>query len=129
MARIHDNKVNKIYECNLLHYIINPPKRDNHLNFRYSLILHWCMNTKKVKAKFKNFKILLDSVCSSTIVMVNLVENYIPIKMMWFIGTRRLEISILILRLSYTSPYPYLARQHFWRGNGIWMNLLRVRMK
>ena len=35
----------------------------------YSHILHVCMNTRKGKEKFKNFQILLNSGCSSTIVM------------------------------------------------------------
>ena len=33
------------------------------------------MNTIKVRLKFKNFEILLDSGCSSTIVIGRLVEN------------------------------------------------------
>ena len=33
------------------------------------------MNTRKGKSKFKNFCILLDTGCSSTIVMVRLVEK------------------------------------------------------
>ena len=58
-----------ISEYNLLHDMINPPKRTKHLNIHYSPILHGCMNNGKGKVKFKNFRILLDSVCSSTIVM------------------------------------------------------------
>ena len=38
--RIHDNKLNKIYECNLLHDILNPSKRTKNINFHYSPILH-----------------------------------------------------------------------------------------
>ena len=47
MTRIHDNKVNKITECNLLHDIINTPKRTKNVNSHYSPILHGCMNTRK----------------------------------------------------------------------------------
>ena len=35
----------------------------------YSPILHGCMNTRKGEEKFKNFRILLDSGCISTIIM------------------------------------------------------------
>ena len=59
MTRIHDKEVNKISEYNLLHDIINPPKRTKKLNNHYSPILHGCMNTRKVKDKFKDFLILL----------------------------------------------------------------------
>ena len=80
MTRIHDKEVNKIAKCNLLHYIINPPKRDKNLNTHYSPILHGCMNTRKVRANFNNFKILLDSGYSSTIVMGRIVEKLHPEK-------------------------------------------------
>ena len=55
MNRIHDNKVNNIAEFNLIHDIINPPKRTKKLNRHYSPIIHECMNTRKGKAKYKNF--------------------------------------------------------------------------
>ena len=58
MTRIHDKEVNKISEYNLLHDIINPPTRTKKLNNHYSHILHGCMNTRKVKDKFKDFLIL-----------------------------------------------------------------------
>ena len=73
MTRIHNNEVKNIYECNLLHDIINHTKHAKILNNHYSPILHVCMNTRKVKEKFNKFRILLDSGCSSTIVMVRLV--------------------------------------------------------
>ena len=38
------------------------------------------MNTRKGKARFKNFRILLERGCSSTIVMVRLVKNIAPEK-------------------------------------------------
>ena len=69
MNCIHGNKVNKLAEFNLLHDILNPTKRNKHLNSHYSPILHGCMNTRKCKAKFKNFLILLDIGCSSMIIM------------------------------------------------------------
>ena len=55
MMRIHDNEVNKISECNLMHDIINSPKRTKFLNIHYSNIIHGCMNTRKVSAVFKTF--------------------------------------------------------------------------
>ena len=78
MMRIHDEEVNNIAECHLLHDIINPPKLTKNLNIHYSPIPHGCMNTKKGKEKFKNFRILLYSGCSSTIVMRGLVEKLNP---------------------------------------------------
>ena len=55
MTRMHNNEVKNIPECNLLHDIINPPKRGRNLNSHYSPILHGCMKTRKSKAKFKTF--------------------------------------------------------------------------
>ena len=52
---IHENEVNNISEYNLLHDIINPPKRAENINRDYSPILHGCMNTRKCRARFKNF--------------------------------------------------------------------------
>ena len=75
IVHIHDKEVNKITECNLLHDIINPHKCTKILNIHYSPILHGCMNTRNGKAKFKDFRVLLDSACSSMIVMGRLVEN------------------------------------------------------
>ena len=75
MIHIFDKEVNKISECNLLHDIINPTKRATHLNSHYSNIIHCCLNTRKGRAKFKNFQIISCSECSSTIVMGILVEN------------------------------------------------------
>ena len=75
MTRIHPDKVNKISECNLLHDIINPPKRTNNSNIRYSNILHGCINTRHSREKFNNFRILLYSGCSSTIAMIMQVKN------------------------------------------------------
>ena len=80
MMRIHDKELNRISECNLLHDIINPPKLTKKINSHYSPIIHGCMNTRKGKSKFKNFRKLLDSGCSSTIVMGRLVEKIHPEK-------------------------------------------------
>ena len=70
---MHDREVDKIAECNLLHDIINTPKRAKILNSHYSPILDGCINTGKGIVKFNNFQIILDSGCSSRIVMGNLV--------------------------------------------------------
>ena len=59
MTRIHNNEVNNIAERNLLHDTINPLKRAKALNIHYSPIIHGWVNTRKGKAKFKNFRILL----------------------------------------------------------------------
>ena len=75
MINIHEKEVNKIAECNLLHDIISPPKRDKYLNGHYSLIIHGCMNTRLSRARFKNFLIILDIGCSSAVVMGRLVEK------------------------------------------------------
>ena len=75
MIHIHDKEVNKIAECNLLHDIINPIKRAKNLNSNYSPIINECMNNRLDIARFKNSRILFGSVCSSTIVMVRLVEK------------------------------------------------------
>ena len=55
MTCIHKNELNNIAECNLLHDIINYPKRAKYINNHYSPILHGCMNTRKGKAEFENF--------------------------------------------------------------------------
>ena len=36
------------------------------------------MNTRKGRAKFKNFQIILDSVCTSTILMVRIIQKLHP---------------------------------------------------
>ena len=56
MIYIHDNEVKNIPEYNLLHDIINPPKRAKNINSHYSLIIHGCLNTRKGRAKFKPSK-------------------------------------------------------------------------
>ena len=81
MTRIH-NEVKNIAECNLLHDIINPPKHAKKLNRHYYPILHRCMNNGKGKENFNFVHILLDSGCSSTIVMGRIVKNYPQKKML-----------------------------------------------
>ena len=56
MNYIHENKVNKKYECNLLHAIINHYKRTRILRSHYSPIIHVCMNTKGVEKILRMFK-------------------------------------------------------------------------
>ena len=78
MNRIHNNDINKISECNLLYDIPNTSKRTVDINGHWYNILHGFMSTRKGRAKFKNFRILLDIVCSSTIVMIIIVEKLNP---------------------------------------------------
>ena len=98
MTHIHNNEVKNIDEWNLLHDIINNLKRTKKLNSHYSPILHGCMNTRKGKAKFKKFRILLDNGCSSTIVMGRLVKKLPPEE------DDPIKWNILILELKYISP-------------------------
>ena len=86
-------------------------KRAKNINSRYSPILHGCMNTRKVQAKFKNFQIILYSGCSSIILMVRLIESYTLKKMLWCRYKHRPETSLLILRLKYILPYPHLVQR------------------
>ena len=55
MIYIHGYEVKNMPECNLLHDIINPPRRARNINIRYFPILHGCMNTRKGREKFNNF--------------------------------------------------------------------------
>ena len=80
MIYIHDNKVKNIAECNLLHDIINTPKRAKNINSHYYPILYGCMNIRKGREKLENFQILLDSGCSSMIVTKRLDEKLCPEK-------------------------------------------------
>ena len=61
MTCIDGNKVNKRSDYVLLHDILNLYKLTKHLKIHYSLILHGCMSIWNDRAKFKNFRILLDS--------------------------------------------------------------------
>ena len=78
MNCIHENEVNKIAAFNLLHNIINPPKCTKTLNMHYYHILHGCMNTWKGGMKFNNLCILLDIVCSFTIVIRIIIKQINP---------------------------------------------------
>ena len=78
MTCIHGNKVNIIFEWNLLHDILNPLKITKKLNIHYSPILHGCINTRKGRSRFNNFRILLHSGCNSTIIMGRLTKKLNP---------------------------------------------------
>ena len=78
MTCIHGNKVKKINECNLLHDIRNPSECKKKFNSPYSPILTECTNTRKGRSEFKNPRILLDSGCSSTIVMGRIIKTISP---------------------------------------------------
>ena len=59
MTCIHENEVNKIAECNLLHDILNPSKHTENLNSNYSNIVHACINTQRVEwslITFENYR-------------------------------------------------------------------------
>ena len=56
MRCMHENKINKIYECNLLHDILNPSIQTKHFKSNYSPILHGYMNTQKGRTKFNIFQ-------------------------------------------------------------------------
>ena len=77
MTCIHENEVNKISECNLLHDILNTSKRTKIFNIHYSPILHVCMDKRKGREKFKNFQILLCSGCSYKLLIGSLIKNLV----------------------------------------------------
>ena len=52
MNCIHGNKVNKLYELNLLHDILNPPRHTKTLNIHYYHIIKGCMKTRRGKETF-----------------------------------------------------------------------------
>ena len=72
---IYYKEVKNIDEYNLLHDIINPPKRAKNINSHYYPILHGCTDIRKGRAKFKNFQIIFDSGFSPTILTRRLVEK------------------------------------------------------
>ena len=111
MNCIHENEVNKITECNLIHDIRNPYKLIKILNSHQSPILHGCMNIRKCRAKFKNFHILLDSRCSSTIIMIRIITKLntkLDTMMQWH--TQEVNITTN-LRVKLDLPYLNLAQQ------------------
>ena len=117
MTRIHINEVKNISEYNLLHEIINPPKRAKHLNSHYSPILHGSMHIRKGKSKFIFFRILLESGFSSTIVMGMPVEK-LPLKkddpMQWHTQAGNITTN---LKVKVYFTLPTLIATHFltWR--------------
>ena len=126
MTHTHDKEVNKITELNLLHDIINTPKRTKIIHS--STIIHVCMNTRRVKAKFKEFQILLDSGCSSTMLMGRLVEKVHLEKdaaMQWHMQAVNI---IANLKVKVYLPYPNLSRKMSEHVNVMLMILLRVDM-
>ena len=48
---IHDNGINNISECNLLHDIFNPSKFVKITNSDYYPILHGCINKRRGEAE------------------------------------------------------------------------------
>ena len=52
MNHTHNNKVNNIAKCHLLHDILNPSKQTKNINSHYYSILHVCMNYSNVRVKF-----------------------------------------------------------------------------
>ena len=63
MNNIYDNKVNRIDEQNLLCVVLNHYKCTKNINSHYFPIIHGCMNTHSVRAKYNNLQIILDSGC------------------------------------------------------------------
>ena len=63
-------------QCNVISKFLNPTKRAKIKNIHYLTILQGCINTGRGKAKFQNFRILLDRGVSSTIVMNNLKSRH-----------------------------------------------------
>ena len=72
---VYAKKVTKLSKCNLLHDILNTPKRTKLLNSRYYPILQGFMNILKGKAKFKTFQIILGSGCGSTIIIGMIINK------------------------------------------------------
>ena len=52
MIHIHDKEVSKIAKYDILHDIINPPKRVIILRRHYCPLIRGCMNTRNGRAKF-----------------------------------------------------------------------------
>ena len=125
MNNINDNKVNNVFECNLPHDMLNPYKHTKNINSHYSPILHVCMDTRNIKARFNNFRILLYSGYSSTIVMRWTIKNFNLNKTMWCNGIRKRVISQLIWMLKLILPYHKLVRRKLWHETVMWMTPLR----
>ena len=80
MTFIHGNKVGKKTEFNLLYDILIPSKFTKHSISYYYPILQGFKNTQKGRSRFKTFLILLDILCSSTIVIGILIKKLAPKK-------------------------------------------------
>ena len=72
--RINKNK-SITYECNVLTHILNPTKHEKSKYDHYLPILLGCMNTHSGREEFRNFRIILDSGISSTIVIGKLMSK------------------------------------------------------
>ena len=106
MTRINNNELKNIAECNLLHDMINPPKRAKNLNIHYSPIINGCMNTRKGKTRFKNFRIIFDSGCSYTIVTRRIIKKLCPEKdtpMQWNTQAGNIKTNIKA-KIDFTLP-------------------------
>ena len=77
MNCIHDNELNNIGECNLLHDRINHYKRTKYINIHYSPNLHGYINTLRGRLKFNIFRNLLYIRCSSMVLIRIQMENLI----------------------------------------------------
>ena len=60
----------------MLHDILNTSKQTKNSNSHYSPILHECMNTCRGKERFKIIGVLLDSVCSPTILIRSITTKH-----------------------------------------------------
>ena len=106
MIYIYDKEVKSISEFNLLHEINNPPERAKNINSHYSTILHGCINIRKDKSKFKYFRILFNSGCSSAIVIRRLNEKLFPEKyyvMQWHTQAGNITTNIKV-NMHFTLP-------------------------
>ena len=109
---IHDNKVKYTAEFNLLHEMINPSICPKNINIHYSPILYGCMDTRKVEAKSKNFRILLDIGCIYTIVMRSLILELDPKEgnvMQWHMQAGNITTN---LKFKIDSSLPIYSAKH-----------------
>ena len=80
MNCLHYNKVNNIAECNLLHDMLKPSKYTKSINKYCTPTIHVCMNIHNGRAKYNNFRILLDSGSGYATVIRSLAEKHNPKK-------------------------------------------------
>ena len=93
---IHGNKVKESDEWNLLHDILNHPKRTKKLNNYYSPIPDGHMNTQKGKAKLNKFRIIFNSGRSYKIVTGRLIKNSLLKKTIWYSVTHKRVVLLQI---------------------------------